>query len=173
MLRWALGYVEICLNQHCRIWYGYKGGHLKCLQRLTYFNTSIDPFTALPLVAYCTLLTICLPSGKFIIPMVCYNNFSSPLPPWILFWNYHFYWFNIPCGIMCNGFNYTTMNCWARHCWPKILSLKLFFFMCGWVILQVCGFFIYFYQFLQQVFWKCNGQEWVLMNGGKTSNFGW
>ncbi|CAK9224564.1 unnamed protein product [Sphagnum troendelagicum] len=68
MLRWALGSVEICLSQHCPIWYGYKGGHLKCLQRLAYINIAIYPFTALPLVAYCTLPAICLLSGKFIIP---------------------------------------------------------------------------------------------------------
>ncbi|CAK9874927.1 unnamed protein product [Sphagnum jensenii] len=68
VLRWALGSVEICLSQHCPIWYGYKGGHLKCLQRLAYINIAIYPFTALPLVAYCTLPAICLLSGKFIIP---------------------------------------------------------------------------------------------------------
>jgi hypothetical protein len=38
--------------------------------------------------------------------------------------------------------------------------------------MQVCGLFFYFYQFLQQVFWKCNDQEWVLMNGGEMNNFG-
>jgi cellulose synthase A len=68
VLRWALGSVEICFSQHCPIWYGYKGGHLKCLQRLAYINTAVYPFTALPLVAYCTLPAICLLSGKFIIP---------------------------------------------------------------------------------------------------------
>jgi cellulose synthase/poly-beta-1,6-N-acetylglucosamine synthase-like glycosyltransferase len=81
VLRWALGYVEIFLNQHCPIWYGYKCRHLKCLQSLTYINIAIDPFIALPLVACCTLLTICLLLGNFIIPTICYNNFSSPLPP--------------------------------------------------------------------------------------------
>ncbi len=134
VLQWALRYVEIWLSQHCLIWYGYKSRHLKCLQRLTYINNAIYPFTALTLVAYCTLLAICLLSGKFIILTICYNNFFSSLPLWILFWNFHFYWFNIPCGIMCKGFNYTTMNCWARHCWPKscqqLLSFKWFCFVC-------------------------------------------
>ncbi len=38
VLQWALGSIEILLNQHCPIWYGYKGKHLKCLERLTYIK---------------------------------------------------------------------------------------------------------------------------------------
>ncbi len=80
VLQWALRYVEIWLSQHCLIWYGYKSRHLKCLQTLTYINNAIYPFTALTLVAYCTLLAICLLSGKFIILTIYYNNFFSSLP---------------------------------------------------------------------------------------------
>jgi cellulose synthase A len=75
VLRWALGSVEICLSRHCPLWYGYKGGHLKCLERLAYINTTVYPLTALPLVAYCTLPAICLLTGKFIIPTI--SNLAS------------------------------------------------------------------------------------------------
>ncbi|KAL5222029.1 hypothetical protein ABZP36_026742 [Zizania latifolia] len=68
VLRWALGSVEIFLSRHCPLWYGYGGGRLKWLQRLSYINTIVYPFTSLPLVAYCCLPAICLLTGKFIIP---------------------------------------------------------------------------------------------------------
>jgi cellulose synthase A len=70
VLRWALGSVEILFSRHCPLWYGYKGGNLKCLERLAYINTTVYPLTALPLVAYCTLPAICLLTGKFIIPTI-------------------------------------------------------------------------------------------------------
>ena len=70
VLRWALGSVEIFLSRHCPLWYGYGGGRLKWLQRLAYINTIVYPFTALPLIAYCSLPAICLLTGKFIIPTV-------------------------------------------------------------------------------------------------------
>jgi cellulose synthase A len=70
VLRWALGSVEIFLSRHCPLWYGYGGGRLKWLQRLSYINTIVYPFTSLPLVAYCCLPAICLLTGKFIIPTV-------------------------------------------------------------------------------------------------------
>jgi cellulose synthase A len=79
VLRWALGSVEICLSRHCPLWYGYKGGHLKCLERLAYINTTVYPLTALPLVAYCTLPAICLLTGKFIIPTVCFPPFPHEM----------------------------------------------------------------------------------------------
>lgn len=73
VLRWALGSVEIFLSRHCPLWYGYGGGRLKWLQRLSYINTIVYPFTSLPLIAYCSLPAICLLTGKFIIPTVIYH----------------------------------------------------------------------------------------------------
>ncbi len=78
VLRWALGSVEICLSRHCPLWYGYGGG-LKCLERLAYINTTVYPLTSLPLIAYCTLPAVCLLTGKFIIPTVCFCNFPFHL----------------------------------------------------------------------------------------------
>ncbi|KAL3696429.1 hypothetical protein R1sor_010505 [Riccia sorocarpa] len=69
VLRWALGSVEIFLSRHCPLWYGY-GARLKCLERLAYINTTVYPWTSLPLVAYCSLPAICLLTGKFIIPSI-------------------------------------------------------------------------------------------------------
>ncbi|WCJ27234.1 cellulose synthase family protein [Euphorbia peplus] len=77
VLRWALGSVEIFLSRHCPLWYGYGGGRLKWLQRLSYTNTIVYPFTSLPLIAYCTLPAICLLTGKFIIPTL--SNLASVL----------------------------------------------------------------------------------------------
>lgn len=76
VLRWALGSVEILLSRHCPIWYGYKGGRLKLLERLAYINTIVYPITSLPLIAYCVLPAICLLTGKFIIPEVSILQFS-------------------------------------------------------------------------------------------------
>ncbi|XP_047049947.1 cellulose synthase A catalytic subunit 4 [UDP-forming] isoform X1 [Lolium rigidum] len=70
VLRWALGSVEIFFSRHCPLWYGYGGGRLKWLQRLSYINTIVYPFTSVPLVAYCCLPAICLLTGKFIIPIL-------------------------------------------------------------------------------------------------------
>lgn len=70
VLRWALGSVEIFLSRHCPIWYGWKDSRLKMLQRLAYVNTVIYPFTAFPLLAYCTLPAVCLLTNQFIIPTV-------------------------------------------------------------------------------------------------------
>lgn len=70
VLRWALGSVEIFFSRHSPVWYGYKGGNLKWLERFAYINTTIYPFTSLPLLAYCTLPAICLLTGKFIMPTV-------------------------------------------------------------------------------------------------------
>ena len=69
VLRWALGSVEIFLSKHCPIWYGYRGG-LKWLERFSYINSVVYPWTSIPLVAYCTLPAICLLTGKFIVPEV-------------------------------------------------------------------------------------------------------
>nr|XP_010929171.1 cellulose synthase A catalytic subunit 9 [UDP-forming] [Elaeis guineensis] len=75
VLRWALGSVEIFFSRHSPVWYGYKKGHLKWLERFAYVNTTIYPFTALPLLAYCTLPAVCLLSGKFIMPTI--STFAS------------------------------------------------------------------------------------------------
>ncbi|KAK1259592.1 putative cellulose synthase A catalytic subunit 5 [UDP-forming] [Acorus gramineus] len=69
VLRWALGSVEIFLSRHCPIWYGYGSG-LKWLERLSYINATVYPWTSIPLLAYCTLPAICLLTGKFITPEV-------------------------------------------------------------------------------------------------------
>ncbi|KAK4337702.1 hypothetical protein RND71_042189 [Anisodus tanguticus] len=75
VLRWALGSVEIFFSRHSPVWYGYKGGKLKWLERLSYVNTTIYPFTSLPLLAYCTLPAVCLLTGKFIMPEI--STFAS------------------------------------------------------------------------------------------------
>ncbi|KAI3972793.1 hypothetical protein MKX01_019451 [Papaver californicum] len=67
VLRWALGSVEIFLSRHCPLWYGYGGG-LKWLERFSYINATIYPWTSFPLLAYCTLPAVCLLTGKFITP---------------------------------------------------------------------------------------------------------
>ncbi|KAF5480690.1 hypothetical protein F2P56_001421 [Juglans regia] len=74
VLRWALGSVEIFLSRHCPIWYGYGGG-LKWLERFSYINSVVYPWTSIPLVVYCTLPAICLLTGKFIVPEI--SNYAS------------------------------------------------------------------------------------------------
>lgn len=69
VLRWALGSVEIFLSRHCPLWYGYGGG-LKWLERFSYINATVYPFTSIPLLAYCALPAVCLLTGKFITPEV-------------------------------------------------------------------------------------------------------
>ncbi|KAF7065667.1 hypothetical protein CFC21_071748 [Triticum aestivum] len=77
VLRWALGSVEIFFSRHSPLLYGYKGGNLKWLERFAYINTTIYPFTSLPLLAYCTLPAVCLLTGKFIMPPVSISTFAS------------------------------------------------------------------------------------------------
>ncbi|MBA0792724.1 hypothetical protein Gohar_017198 [Gossypium harknessii] len=74
VLRWALGSVEIFLSRHCPIWYGYGGG-LKWLERFSYINSVVYPWTSIPLLVYCTLPAICLLTGKFIVPEI--SNYAS------------------------------------------------------------------------------------------------
>ncbi|XP_042493386.1 cellulose synthase A catalytic subunit 2 [UDP-forming]-like [Macadamia integrifolia] len=74
VLRWALGSVEIFLSRHCPIWYGYGCG-LKWLERVSYINSVVYPWTSIPLIAYCTLPAVCLLTGKFIIPEI--SNYAS------------------------------------------------------------------------------------------------
>ncbi|EXB36918.1 Isoxaben-resistant protein 2 [Morus notabilis] len=74
VLRWALGSVEIFLSRHCPIWYGYGGG-LKWLERFSYINSVVYPWTSIPLLVYCALPAICLLTGKFIVPEI--SNYAS------------------------------------------------------------------------------------------------
>jgi cellulose synthase A len=74
VLRWALGSIEIFFSNHCPLWYGYGGG-LKCLERFSYINSIVYPWTSIPLLAYCTLPAICLLTGKFITPEVKFVQF--------------------------------------------------------------------------------------------------
>ncbi|XP_047969549.1 cellulose synthase A catalytic subunit 5 [UDP-forming]-like isoform X2 [Salvia hispanica] len=74
VLRWALGSVEIFLSKHCPIWYGYGGG-LKWLERFSYINSVVYPWTSIPLLVYCTLPAICLLTGKFIVPEI--SNYAG------------------------------------------------------------------------------------------------
>ncbi|RDX94101.1 putative cellulose synthase A catalytic subunit 5 [UDP-forming], partial [Mucuna pruriens] len=67
VFQWALGSIEIFMSKHCPLWYGYGGG-LKWLQRISYINAIVYPWTSIPLVIYCTLPAVCLLTGKFIIP---------------------------------------------------------------------------------------------------------
>ncbi|XP_006474029.2 cellulose synthase A catalytic subunit 7 [UDP-forming]-like isoform X1 [Citrus sinensis] len=67
-LRWALGSVEIFFSRHNPICYGCKEGKIKFLERFAYINTTIYPFTSIPLLAYCLLPAICLLTDKFIMP---------------------------------------------------------------------------------------------------------
>ncbi|KAK1552670.1 hypothetical protein Q3G72_021274 [Acer saccharum] len=75
VLRWALGSVEIFFSRHSPVWYGYKGGKLRFLERFAYVNTTIYPFTSIPLLAYCILPAICLLTDKFIMPEI--STFAS------------------------------------------------------------------------------------------------
>ncbi|PHT50755.1 putative cellulose synthase A catalytic subunit 5 [UDP-forming] [Capsicum baccatum] len=74
VLRWALGSIEIFFSRHCPVWYGYGGG-LNWLERFSYINSTIYPFTSLPLVAYCALPAVCLLTGNFITPVL--DNVAS------------------------------------------------------------------------------------------------
>ncbi|TKY49829.1 cellulose synthase A catalytic subunit 5 of UDP-forming [Spatholobus suberectus] len=67
VFQWALGSIEIFMSKHCPLWYGYGGG-LKWLQRISYINAIVYPWTSIPLVVYCTMPAVCLLTGKFIIP---------------------------------------------------------------------------------------------------------
>nr|CCW28829.1 putative cellulose synthase family protein [Arachis ipaensis] len=65
----ALGSIEIFMSKHCPLWHGYGGG-LKWLERISYVNSMLSPFTSIPLLAYCTLPAVCLLTDKFIIPQL-------------------------------------------------------------------------------------------------------
>ena len=101
VLRWALGSVEIFFSRHSPLWYGYKGGKLKWLERFAYANTTIYPFTSIPLLAYCILPAICLLTDKFIMPPVSNSFDKSVLESCISFANYLFSRFFPPDKHIC------------------------------------------------------------------------
>lgn len=70
VLRWAVGSLEILFSRHCPIWYGFKEGRLKGLQRIAYINSTVYPFSSIPLLIYCLIPAICLLTDKFITPSV-------------------------------------------------------------------------------------------------------
>lgn len=72
VLRWGLGSVEIFFSRHNPIWYGYRKGNrgLKGAQRLAYINTTVYPFTSIPLVVYCMLPALCLFFNQFVTPQI-------------------------------------------------------------------------------------------------------
>lgn len=133
VLRWALGSIEIFFSRHCPIWYGYGGG-LKWLERLSYINATVYPWTSIPLLAYCTLPAVCLITGKFITPEV-----GSP-----------FRVLRKSIGSLL----------YLKELSPlfdsSLLYLIYFLFndQCSLVILQACGFCHFSYVFSQQVFLK-------------------
>ncbi|MED6191857.1 hypothetical protein PIB30_004517 [Stylosanthes scabra] len=65
----ALGSIEIFMSKHCPLWHGYGGG-MKWLERISYVNSMLYPFTSIPLLVYCTLPAVCLLTDKFIIPQL-------------------------------------------------------------------------------------------------------
>ncbi|KAF7127029.1 hypothetical protein RHSIM_Rhsim11G0083600 [Rhododendron simsii] len=74
ILQQASGSIEIFLSSHCPLWYGYRCG-LKPLERFSYINSVVYPFTSIPLITYCTLPAVCLFTGKFIVPEI--SNYAS------------------------------------------------------------------------------------------------
>ncbi|XP_019415365.1 PREDICTED: cellulose synthase A catalytic subunit 7 [UDP-forming]-like isoform X1 [Lupinus angustifolius] len=70
VLRWAVGSLEILFSHHCPIWYGFNEGRLKGLQRIAYINSTVYPFSSIPLLIYCLIPAICLLTDKFIISSV-------------------------------------------------------------------------------------------------------
>lgn len=70
VLRWAVGSLEILFSRHCPIWYTLGEGKLKGLQRIAYINSTVYPFSSIPLIVYCVLPAICLLTDKFITPSV-------------------------------------------------------------------------------------------------------
>ncbi|CAL0304941.1 unnamed protein product [Lupinus luteus] len=70
VLRWAVGSLEILFSHHCPIWYGFNEGRLKGLQRIAYINSTVYPFSSIPLLIYSLIPAICLLTDKFIISSV-------------------------------------------------------------------------------------------------------
>ncbi|KAG5049292.1 hypothetical protein JHK85_010395 [Glycine max] len=72
VLRWAVGSLQILFSSHCPLLYG---GRLKGLQRIAYINSTVYPFSSIPLLIYCIIPAICLLTDKFITPSV--GTFAS------------------------------------------------------------------------------------------------
>ncbi|GAQ88788.1 Cellulose synthase family protein [Klebsormidium nitens] len=66
VLRWALGSVEIFFSRYNPLWYS-PTSSLKLVQRLSYVNTTVYPFTSIPLLTYCLLPAIGLFTNTFIV----------------------------------------------------------------------------------------------------------
>ncbi|KAL1326319.1 hypothetical protein HN51_036392 [Arachis hypogaea] len=75
VLRWAVGSLEILFSRHCPLWYGFNEGKMKTLQRVAYINSTVYPFSSIPLLIYCLIPAICLLTDKFITPSV--GTFAS------------------------------------------------------------------------------------------------
>lgn len=67
--RWARGSIEMLKSRHCPLFYGW-GGKLKLVQRISYINVCVYPFTSIPLIAYCSIPAIALLSGTLNISTV-------------------------------------------------------------------------------------------------------
>ncbi|KAG8067101.1 hypothetical protein GUJ93_ZPchr0005g14312 [Zizania palustris] len=63
VLRWATGSVEIFSRNNAL----FASPRMKLLQRVTYFNAGMYPFTSVFLLIYCLLSAVSLFSGKFIV----------------------------------------------------------------------------------------------------------
>lgn len=75
VLRWAVGSLQILFSHHCPLLYGLSGGRLKGLQRIAYINSTVYPFSSIPLLIYCIVPAICLLTDKFITPSVSFISF--------------------------------------------------------------------------------------------------
>ncbi|KAM0941545.1 putative 1,4-beta-D-xylan synthase [Dioscorea sansibarensis] len=64
VLRWATGSVEIFFSRNNAL---FASSRLKLLQRISYLNVGIYPFTSLFLIVYCFLPALSLFSGQFIV----------------------------------------------------------------------------------------------------------
>ncbi|KAE8696249.1 hypothetical protein F3Y22_tig00110676pilonHSYRG00287 [Hibiscus syriacus] len=78
---------------------GYGGG-LKWLERFSYINSVVYPWTSIPLVVYCTLPAICLLTGQFIVPEI--SNYASLVFKRFSYINSVVYpWTSIPLVVYC------------------------------------------------------------------------
>ncbi|XP_020598308.1 cellulose synthase-like protein D5 [Phalaenopsis equestris] len=64
VLRWATGSVEIFFSRNNAL---FASRRMKLLQRVSYFNAGMYPFTSIFLLVYCILPAVSLFSGQFIV----------------------------------------------------------------------------------------------------------
>ncbi|KAF3336529.1 cellulose synthase-like protein D5 [Carex littledalei] len=64
VLRWATGSVEIFFSQNNAL---FASPRMKFLQRVSYFNGAMYPFTSVFLLLYCILPAVSMFSGKFVV----------------------------------------------------------------------------------------------------------